>query len=50
MSVAVNRETVLSFASQVGDDLVINFGLGDRLTIKNIDNTSDLNFLFGGEE
>jgi Ca2+-binding RTX toxin-like protein len=50
MSVAVNRQTVLDFASQVGDDIVIDFGLGDRLTIKNIDNENDLRFLFGGEE
>ena len=50
MSVAINRETVLSFASKVGDDLVINFGLGDRLTIKNVDNENDVRFIFGGDE
>jgi len=50
MSVAVNRETVLSFAKQVGDDLVINFGLGDRLTIKNVDNENDVHFFFSGDE
>ncbi|MDB5554842.1 MAG: hypothetical protein JWL86_4826 [Rhizobium sp.] len=50
MSVAINRETVLSFASKVGDDLVIDFGLGDRLTIKNVDNENDVRFIFGGDE
>lgn len=50
MSVAVNRETVLSFATQVGDDLVIDFGLGDRLTIKDGGTGGDVRFIFGGDE
>jgi len=50
MSVAVNRETVLSFAKQVGDDLVIDFGLGDRLRIKNVDNENDVHFFFAGDD